>query len=302
MYHKFRALAIKFIRYAKGMDTSQMWGKVFDLSQKQLVKFDSFSIFVMPNDYIGESIIRNKSYEPHVTEIIRQKLQPGDVFLDLGANLGYFTMLASTIVGEDGFVLAFEPNPQNQQLIYASIRENQTQNIKIFPYAVSNVEDILRFTNVGSNGGVVTKHSTTQNHYMLVPAVIIDHILKDCDKVDLVKIDIEAHEPQALEGMKDLIARTRPTILTEYHPWAIKHNSPVPPENYLDQIQNLGYKISIILPNGNLKSTENNGQILAYYRSLNSETAHLDLLAEPINSLDERSSKTHIPNCEITSS
>lgn len=79
-------------------DPSQMWGRVFDLRLKQRVELEGFNLFALPNDYVGASIIREKSYESHITGVIRKELNNGDVFLDLGANLGYFSMLVCSIV------------------------------------------------------------------------------------------------------------------------------------------------------------------------------------------------------------
>ena len=102
------------------MDVANMWGRVFDLNQKQRVQLEGFSLYVMPDDYIGASIMSSRTYEPHVTKVIRRELNEGEIFLDLGANIGYFSMLASSIVKNKGKVLAFEPNPQNLPLMYES--------------------------------------------------------------------------------------------------------------------------------------------------------------------------------------
>jgi len=280
-----KTLFIRYVRrwlqMARGMDTSQMWGRVFNLDQKKLVRLDGFDLYVMPNDYIGFSIMRNKNYEPHVTNLIKNVLGRDDVFLDIGANVGYFTMLASSIVKGSGKVIAFEPNPQNLQLIYSSVQQNCAENIDIYPYAVSNTASILRFTTVGSNGGVVTKDSKEQKHFLLVQSVVLDVILKDEAKISLIKIDIEAHEPFALKGMAELIKRHRPKIITEFHPWAMRLNNTGDPSEYLDQIVGLGYKLSIINPTGVLMDVSCSHDVTLHWESLGVETIHLDLFAQP---------------------
>ncbi len=266
---------------AKKLDTSEMWGRVFDLRNKQLVKLDGFSLFVMPDDYIGASIIGAQTYEPHVTAVIRRILQEGDVFLDLGANIGYFSMLASSIVKENGKVIAFEPNPQNLQLIFESKIVNGFPNLKVCPFAVSDREEILRFTTVGSNGGVVTEHSADQKHYLLVQSVVIDESIDRERRIDLIKMDIEAHEPAALRGMEKLLGRLKPKLITEFHPWAMRLNNIEPPEEFLSKLGALHYGISVILPNGNLEKMESPSDVMNYWTQLGSDTAHIDLYAEP---------------------
>lgn len=260
----------------------QMWGRVFDLRRKKLVLLSGFGLFVMPDDYIGRSIMDAKIYEPHVTKIIKGFLKEGDVFLDIGANIGYFTMLAATLVGRSGKVIAFEPNPQNLQLIYSSLLENTLSNVTVYPYAVSDEAAILRFTTVGSNGGVVTKDSKDQQHFLLVPSVRLDEVLKDEVKIDLIKMDIEAHEPAAIRGMEQLIKRLKPRIITEFHPWAMQLNNTEPPVDYLKKIIGLGYEISVIAPSGNLLDVSGAEEILSYWHALGQETANLDLLAQPV--------------------
>ena len=74
--------------FIRGRHAFQMWGRVFDLQKKHYVNLGDFGIYVMPSDYIGRSILEGGNYEPHVTSVIRNNLRDGDVFLDLGANIG----------------------------------------------------------------------------------------------------------------------------------------------------------------------------------------------------------------------
>ena len=261
------------------LDPAQMWGKVFDLSKKQCVDMGGFFLYAMPDDYIGNAIISSRLYEPHVTAVVRRELRPGDTFLDIGGNIGYFSMLASSIVGQSGKVITFEPNPQNLQLIYESQLRNGFVNQAIYPYAVSDQPGILRFTTVGSNGGVVTETSLDQNHYLLVQAAVIDDVLPD-QPITMVKIDIEAHEPFALRGMTKLLKKYRPKIVTEFHPWAMEGNNVDPPEEYLKQLEDFGYRLGVIEAAG--VQTMSRREILAHWKSLQQATIQIDLFCEPI--------------------
>ena len=273
-------IIVNVLRYSNDVSPSKQWGRIFNLSKKKLVSMDGFKMFVMGNDYIGASILKSKSYEPHVTSVVMKLLKEGDVFLDIGANVGYFTMLASSLVKSNGKVIAFEPNPQNLQLIYSSIVENDAVNVDIYPYAASNEKAILNFTTVGSNGGVVSASSQEQQYYFLVPAIVLDELLESEERISLIKIDIEAHEPYAIRGMEKLIKRLKPKMITEFHPWAMKQNNLELPEEYLYQLFDLGYQISIIEPSGSLLSVSNVKDIFNYWEQLNHEEAHLDLFAE----------------------
>jgi FkbM family methyltransferase len=259
------------------LNPSHMWGRVFDLDRKVLLHLDGFDLYVMPNDYIGAMMIRDKTYEPHVTAVIKRELSAGDTFLDVGANIGYFSMFAASVVGATGKVFAVEPNPQNLQLLYESQLANGFGNLTIYPYAVSDHAGLLRFTTVGSNGGVVTDHSVSQKHFLLVQARRMDDLL--AAPVDMIKIDIEAHEPFALAGMSNLLA-SRPKLITEFHPWAMRRNNVEPPVGYLEQIDALGYRIAIIQASGETLPLVV-GDIMPFWERLGEETAHLDLYCAP---------------------
>lgn len=267
--------------FARGMSPAQMMGREYDLSKSRRVDVGGFSLFVMPNDYIGGSILSNRAYEPHVTTQIRRLLRDGDVFLDVGANVGYFSLLASSILRTGGKVIAFEPNPQNVQLIYQSLHFGKVSNVFVHPFAASDSTSILRFVTFGSNGGVVTPHAKAQRHVALVQAVVVDEVLESEPRIDLIKMDIEAHEPAALRGMVRLIHKHRPRIITEFHPWAMRMNNAEPPEEFLRRILDLGYRISVIPLSGELLPAASPADVMAYWKSLNEETIHLDLLAEP---------------------
>jgi FkbM family methyltransferase len=86
-----------------------------------------------------------------------------------------------------------------------------------------------------SNGVVVTPR-VPEKHVLYVPAVTIDSVLSSEPRIDLIKIDIEAHEPYALRGMANLIKGHRPKIATEFHPWAIGRYNDLEPVEYIEQI------------------------------------------------------------------
>ena len=78
---------------------------------------------------VGKPILHNRTYEPHVTAFMRRQLKPGMNVIDVGANIGYFTVLASKLVGDTGSVLAFEPNSENARLILLDVELNNLKNV-----------------------------------------------------------------------------------------------------------------------------------------------------------------------------
>jgi FkbM family methyltransferase len=247
-----------------------------------LVNLQLFKIYAMISDIdIGHCIIQSKNYEPHVTLVLSKILGSGDVFLDVGANIGYFSLLASSIVGGSGKVIAFEPNTQNLQLFYSSILENQFSNIYIYPFAVSDANQIQQITSFGSNGFLETPESRKINR-QFTQSVILDKMLQSEDKINVIKMDIEGYEPLALNGMNEIIRKHRPIVLTEFSPWHIEHRSQFKPYEYLQIILNHGYCLSVIEQSGSALLMTSIESLMLYWESLNNDKQHLDLMAQPL--------------------
>ena len=276
------ALAQKFRRKPaeESLDPAAIGIVRLGLKEKVWVDLESHALYVMPRDYIGSAILQTRSHEPHVTRLIERELKRGEVFVDIGANLGFFTMLGSRIVGDAGEVIAFEPNPLNLQLIYASILRNAADNVRIHPFAASDTSGILRFLTVGSNGGLIN-NDDERDTSMLVQAVILDEFLKDERRIDFIKLDIEGHEASALKGMAGLIDRHRPKIVTEFNPWAMRVNQSGAPEEYLGLLFNLKYRITAIKENGERIALSSPAEVMSYQASLGDERIHIDLFAQP---------------------
>jgi len=249
--------------------------------QRVLVDVDDFKIYAMFSDAeVGRGIIQTKSHESHVTNAVKEVLKMGDVFIDLGANIGFFSLLAASIVQDSGKVISFEPNIQNLQLFYASIFENMFKNITVYPFAASNNAQILKLTSFGSNGFIETPQSSDTNAQFL-QSVVVDHLLQNQDNVSVIKMDIEGYEPLALQGMKNIIKKFKPIVITEFSPWHIRHRTQTDPEDYLKQLTNQGYVLGIIGLSGGPSATSDTGSIMSYWNSLNNDKQHLDLIARP---------------------
>ncbi|MCX7827376.1 MAG: FkbM family methyltransferase, partial [Verrucomicrobiae bacterium] len=112
-----------------------------------LVRLPEFKIYVRLNDFgVGLPIFLRRAYEPYVTTAICRFLKPGCVFVDIGANIGYHTLMAAARVGAGGSVIAFEPNPANCALLQKSIAANGFGNIRVHPNAVADHEGDVGLT------------------------------------------------------------------------------------------------------------------------------------------------------------
>ena len=184
---------------------------------------------------IGECLLATGSYEPHVLPIFLESLREGDTVLDIGANIGIYSLLSAHRVGEKGTIFAIEPVAKNVRSICAGILANGFQNVSVVPVAASDKSwaiAVLRHSD--SSNGIVDANLNSNSHTDYVPTQRLDDLLAGLSRLDVVKIDIEGHEPIAWAGLKSLVAKHRPLIFTEFSPVAIRNHSRVDPELYLN--------------------------------------------------------------------
>jgi FkbM family methyltransferase len=222
-------------------------------------------------------------YEPGVTDVIVTALRAGDVFVDVGANVGYFTLLAAALTGPEGRVIAFEPNPANCAVLERSLAANAFTNVELHPYAAAErrMACALEIAGTNSNGTLLDAPvGTDAAQHMAIEAVAIDDVLGALPRVDIVKMDIEGAEPRAFQGMRELVRLHRPVLITEFSPELIERVSRVAPVSFLDQLRAADYELFVLGPAVPPEDrAQNNEEILALHAR--SGMTHLDLLAAP---------------------
>ncbi|MBP6469996.1 MAG: FkbM family methyltransferase [Chloroflexi bacterium] len=251
-------------------------------NRPQLVKLADFSMYVRLNDhFVGATIARELTYEPYVTEEFRHLLRPGMTFLDVGANIGYFTLLAARLVQESGHVYAFEPNPGNCVSLRQSLTENGFNHVTLFQNAAAEKAQTLIFSGGGadSNGRIINESEPMAQEFALprVEAVVLDDVLADVARIDVVKMDIEGAEPRAWEGMQQLIAKHRPVLVMEFAPDLIRVTSGADPAAFMDAIQTQ-YDVYVLARNGQKSAApQDTAAIMAAQAA--SGIGHVDVVA-----------------------
>ncbi len=157
-------------------------------------------------------------WEPESTAAIRERLRAGDCFVDIGANAGYFSLLAASIVGPEGRVLAFEPNPEVRAILLQNIARNGYRNIEICPACCTDSPGRVKlFLNRSYNSGgcSMSAGNAASNIAIEVDAVRADSGIARLPKPPaIVKIDAEGAEALVLRGMAETL-RTQPAIILE---------------------------------------------------------------------------------------
>ena len=165
-----------------------------------------------------ELMMRNRPYEHETLHLLLRYLRPGDVFIDVGAHIGWFTIWASRFVGNQGSVYAFEPEPSNFDLLQKSIESNGCINVVSQMSAVSDHSgDIAFYVNQDNDGGHALwdcgLHQFNQKTRetpisILVPCTTLDDFCqgRKTGKIRMVKIDTEGAEVSVLRGAKEMLS------------------------------------------------------------------------------------------------
>ena len=215
-----------------------------------------FELYVLEADpVVARELIHTGAYEPHVAGRIRSRLGPGDVFVDVGANVGYYTLLASRLVGPTGKVLAFEPNQANVKVLMLNRLHNRCDNVTIYPFAASREEGLLALMKIVSIAS--TKEPTEDDlRYLnaadMVYATTLDRVLATEPRVDVIKCDIDGHDFLAMQGASRTLATRRPVVFAEFNPGTLKEFSRIDPIEYLRLFVASDYRIDVLLRSGEL--------------------------------------------------
>jgi FkbM family methyltransferase len=176
----------------------------------------------LPLDHAHAGLIVRGTLEPPVQEALRRLLAPGAVFYDVGANVGFFTILGARLVGAEGRVIAFEPVPACARAVASNIALNDFAHAEIREQAVGAASGSARLLVVGeaswSHLASTGRHADVRAE-IDVSVVSIDELVAagEIPPPDVLKIDTEGAELQAIEGMRETIARRRPAIVCELH-------------------------------------------------------------------------------------
>ncbi len=178
-------------------------------------------------------------YEPTTVGLVRELVRPGMRCLDIGAQTGFFTCLMASLVGPTGHVHAFEPMPPSFRMIEKNVSENHFEDIvELHPKAVSDAAAAIQASKV-SNMYVVGHVDGAEP--VTIEAIRVDDVVTE--HVDLIKIDVEGHEPAAMRGMEALIHRNRPIIVSEANEYWLRTASNSSTPEFLDLLIRLGYRV-----------------------------------------------------------
>jgi FkbM family methyltransferase len=187
-------------------------------------------------------------YEPLLTARLGKLLREGDTFVDVGANIGYFTLLAARTVGPRGRVVAFEPEPTNFEILERNVERNGFTNVTLERRAVSDRSGPATIYTNPINLGAHTLYPFSY-HAAEIPieATSLDDYLEGAELERLVlKLDIEGAEGRVVHGAANVLARTPDCVLvTEFLPSALRAAG-TPPEELMQTLRATFTRIEVL--------------------------------------------------------
>ena len=203
-------------------------------------------------------------YEPEVTRLIKEVLNPGDVIVDIGANVGVHTLVMAKEVGNKGKVYAFEPHPEISKRLLSNINLNKFNNVKVSNNALSNNTGELDFfvhNPKRLHKGQSTfykEHLDGEARKIKVEVDTLDNFAEKnkLKKINLIKIDTEGNDFKVLQGTEEVIKNFSPNLIFEFEKdsWALADNSFDDAYNFL---KDKDYEIYKICKNRKLKKINN---------------------------------------------
>jgi FkbM family methyltransferase len=197
-------------------------------------------------DAIAREACLTGYYEPPVTRVMQRLAAPGGTIVDAGANWGYFSLLAAVAAGDQGSVIALEPDPRHFARLTRNVEMNRFTSIRALQVAAASRDGIVTlagYADDAENRGVsrIADRANTA-HRFDVSCTTIDRVTASCARVDVVKIDVEGAELDVLGGMRDGLASARyASIVLELHP-ALLQEQGVDPAECIQALLGHGYR------------------------------------------------------------
>ncbi len=251
-------------------------------SELAITEVEGVRIYSALDDASVGKYVRAGNYEREVTAVFHRFLRKDMHVVDVGANIGYFSLLSAKLVGADGHVTAVEPNPRNVRLLEASCRANGLANLTILQMAAGRETGLLSLNTSHSNGTTSDLMDGTEAALdsELVMCFPLDSALASAPAVDFIKVDVEGAEYNALFGCRKIIGRDRPVIVSEFSPNLMPGISAISGEGYIHWLTGIGYSIAIIEPDGSLSPAGKDASIvLGHYATRGID--HIDIVATP---------------------
>ena len=204
-------------------------------------------------------------YEPDETRFFLSICRPGQVFLDVGANCGYYTALFLTHAGPGSRVVALEPDPECIEFLKGTVAANGGKNVSCIQVAASNGPGTARlYRNLDNRGDNRLYANDLAAGVCEIRTNTVDSILAEAGlrEVNLIKMDVQGYEGHVLQGMRETIrAASQLTILSEFWPWGLRQAGS-DPAVFLKSLEELGFELFHLRHGGSVQKIDDHSALI----------------------------------------
>lgn len=206
----------------------QYFSPIVNSLKPNYIFLEKHKIYIDKSDLvISENLLFSNNWEEYETKLFKKNIKKGDTILDIGAHIGYYTLIAANLVGRKGKVYAFEPDPKNFKLLEKNVKENKYKNVILVNKAVTRSNGKIKlFLSKENTGDHRIYSSDDQRENISIESIYLDDFFKNQNiKINLIKMDIQGAELEALKGgVKTLKKNPNVKIFTEFWPSGLKLN------------------------------------------------------------------------------
>jgi FkbM family methyltransferase len=234
------------------------------------VKIRDFTLYLNPKDRVlSDILIKNHIWESFETKIFLKTVKNGNVVLDIGANVGYYTLIASKKVGKKGKVYAFEPDEDNFRILEKNVQVNKCNNVVLVKKAVADkTGQINLYLNPVNTGDHRIYKSIEVREILRIQSVKLDDYFKGKENsIDVIKMDIQGAEGKAIAGMEEIFKKnSRLEIITEFWPMGL-YLSGIKPHKFLDRLEKYRYRFYMLSDKDKWLQEVSKRYLLAHYEN-----------------------------------
>lgn len=184
------------------------------------------------------------------TQVVEQVVRPGDTVVDVGANIGYYTLKLSELVGKNGRVFAFEPEPENYQLLERNVARRKCDNVTLVPKAIASSAGTRKLFLSSFNPGDHRMYDSGDGRQSVeIQTVRLDEYFQNIPgPIDFIKIDVQGAEGGVIESLGDLLENPRTPrllIMTEFWPFGLLRFG-TDPKAFLEKLASHGFSFQNI--------------------------------------------------------
>ena len=213
------------------------------------IKIDGLTVFLNPRDPVLSPALAFGIYENYEVEVFRQFCRPGETVVDIGANIGLYTAVASARVGKAGKVIAIDPHPESYACLQKTIERNGLTQVTSFNVAVGDGKRSVELFVTDENKADSRIYDDAGRREKIPTKMIdLDHLLAEnaIHHVDVIKMDIQGAEALALKGMSRTLAENqRLVVFMEFWPWGIQQTG-FSAADFLRDLQKAGFVLKVI--------------------------------------------------------